>query len=377
MAGLAGSFTVRNERGAVILAAVGRWDAGAARLLDAPLRAFRAVGAQTVRFDLSQIERFDTAGAWLVWRTQKRLAAEGSRVELAGLDPVRQALLDEVAANDRPVRIEPDKRRGLARIAERTGKTAVQEVIKGRNFVAFLGLIVATLARALMQPSRLRLTSIVYHIEQVGLNALPIVGLISFLIGIVLAYQGASQLQQFGAEVFVVNLIAISVLRELGILLTAIIIAGRSGSAFTAQIGAMKVHEEVDAMRALGLDPMEILVLPRVIALVIALPLLAFFADIMDLLGGALMAWFTLDVSPAVFIDRLRLVASFWTVSVGLIKAPVFALLIAMVGCYEGLRVEGSAESVGKLTTRAVVESIFLVIVVDALFSIFFATIGT
>jgi len=376
MSGTAGSFTVRNERGMVVLAALGRWDAAAARLLDAPLRAFRAGGSQTVRLDLGQIERFDTAGAWLVWRTHKRLSAEGATVELVGLDPARQALLEQVAANDHPVRVEPDKSRGLARIAERTGKGAVQALRKGRNFVAFFGLIMVTLARAVAQPRRFRITSIVYHVEQVGLNALPIVGLISFLIGIVLAYQGASQLQQFGAEVFVVNLIAISVLRELAILLTAIIIAGRSGSAFTAQIGAMKVHEEVDAMRALGLDPMEILVLPRVIALVIALPLLAFFADIMGLLGGGLMAWFALDVSPAVFIERLHAATGFWTVAVGLIKAPVFALLIAMVGCYEGLRVEGSAESVGRLTTRAVVESIFLVIVVDALFSIFFAAIG-
>ena len=192
----------------------------------------------------------------------------------------------------------------------------------------------------------------------------------------VLAYQGATQLQQFGAEVFVVDLVAISVLREIGILLTAIIIAGRSGSAFTAQIGSMKVNEEVDAMRTLGLDPIEVLVLPRVLALLITLPLLTFIADLMGLLGGGLMAWVTLDISPAVFIERLNQSVSLWSFFVGLIKAPVFAFIIAMIGCFEGLKVVGSAESVGQRTTRAVVEAIFLVIVFDAIFSIFFAFVG-
>jgi phospholipid/cholesterol/gamma-HCH transport system permease protein len=212
--------------------------------------------------------------------------------------------------------------------------------------------------------------------EEVGLNAIPIVGLMSFLIGIVLAFQGASQLQRFGAEVFVVNLVAISVLREIGVLMTAIIVAGRSGSAFTAQIGSMKVNEEVDAMQTLGLDPMEVLVLPRLFALMLTLPLLAFFADIMGLMGGALMAWIALDISPATFIERLRDAIGLWSFWAGILKAPFFAFLIAMIGCYEGFQVTGSATSVGHRTTRAVVEAIFLVIVVDAAFSIFFQVIG-
>jgi phospholipid/cholesterol/gamma-HCH transport system permease protein len=222
----------------------------------------------------------------------------------------------------------------------------------------------------------LRLTPLVFHMEKVGLNALPIVGLISFLIGVVLAYQGATQLQKFGAEVFVVDLIGVSVLREIGILLTAIVVAGRSGSAFTAQIGSMKVNEEVDAMRTLGLDPIQVLVIPRTLALVLMLPLLAFFSDIMGLLGGGLMAWSVLDVSPGQFIERLNGSIGMWTFWVGIIKAPVFGLLIALVGCYEGLQVANSAESVGSRTTRSVVESIFLVMIVDAVFSIFFAYIG-
>jgi phospholipid/cholesterol/gamma-HCH transport system permease protein len=212
--------------------------------------------------------------------------------------------------------------------------------------------------------------------EEVGFNALPIVGLISLLIGVVLAYQGATQLEKFGAQVFVVNLVGVSVLREIGILLTAIVVAGRSGSAFAASIGSMVIREEVDAMRTLGLSPVEVLVLPRILALVLMLPVLAFFADLMGLLGGMLMCWLALDITPIVFLDRLRAavgVEHFW---VGISKAPVFGFVIGLVGCLDGLRVSGSAESVGRQTTRAVVTSIFLVIVADAFFSVFFSYLG-
>jgi phospholipid/cholesterol/gamma-HCH transport system permease protein len=215
-----------------------------------------------------------------------------------------------------------------------------------------------------------------HHLEQTCVNALPIVGLISFLIGIVMAYQGADQLRRFGAEIFTVDLLAISALREIGILLTAVVVAGRSGSAFTAEIGMMKVNEEVDALRTLGLDPLEVLVLPRLLALMIALPLLAFFADIMALFGGGLMCAFALDISPDQYLSRLSQAIwprTFW---VGIVKAPVFAFVIAMVACYEGLTVDGSAESVGRKTTMSVVVAIFLVIVFDAIFSIVFSSLG-
>ena len=198
----------------------------------------------------------------------------------------------------------------------------------------------------------------------------------SFLIGVVLAYQGADQLQRFGAQIFVVNLTGIAVVREMGILLAAIIVAGRSGSAFTAEIGSMKLREEIDAMRTLGLDPVERLVLPRVLALLIVMPLLAFYADLMGLLGGGVMAWAALDISPGFFIQRLNGAIGMWAFAVGIIKAPVFGFLIAMIGCNEGLKVSGDAESVGQRTTRSVVISIFMVIVVDAMFSIFFAVVG-
>jgi phospholipid/cholesterol/gamma-HCH transport system permease protein len=205
---------------------------------------------------------------------------------------------------------------------------------------------------------------------------MPIIGLLSFLIGIVVAYQGADQLRQFGAEIFTVDLLGVSIFREMGILLAAIVIAGRSGSAFAAQIGTMQVNQEVDAIRTLGLDPVEVLVLPRVLALLISMPLIAAYADVMGLIGGGLMVILTLDVSFYQFLERLQGAVTVWTFWAGIIKAPVFGFAIALTGCREGLKVTGSAESVGLHTTRAVVISIFLVIVSDALFSILFSAFG-
>jgi phospholipid/cholesterol/gamma-HCH transport system permease protein len=236
--------------------------------------------------------------------------------------------------------------------------------------------VMITLGGIVVHPRRLRLTSLVHHCQEIGLNAVPIVALMAFLIGVVLAFQGAAQLRQFGAEVFVVDLIAISVLRELGILLTAIIVAGRSGSAFTAAIGSMKMREEIDAMRTLGLDPVTILVVPRVLALMLMLPALGFIADISGLLGGALMSWIELGVSPAVFQSRLVGNTDVWHFGVGMIKAPFFALIIGIIGCYQGMMVGGNAESLGRLTSASVVLSIFMVIVMDAMFSIFFSVVG-
>jgi phospholipid/cholesterol/gamma-HCH transport system permease protein len=212
--------------------------------------------------------------------------------------------------------------------------------------------------------------------EQTGVDALPIVGLLTFLIGVVFAYQGADQLRRFGAEIYTVNLLGISILRELGVLITAILVAGRSGSAFTAQIGTMKVNEEIDAMRTLGLDPVEVLVLPRLFAVAVTLPLLTFYANVMGLLGGAIMSYFALDIGFTTFLRQLKWFMPGWSFWVGMVKAPFFAGIIAVCGCYEGLRAARSAESVGRLTTTSVVEAIFLVIVVDAAFSIVFSVLG-
>ncbi len=363
------------EDGGWRIGAAGRWTLHAAgSASDALDRAQKPEGGAAVRLDLSRVEALDTVGAYLLNRLADRLGAEGHAVEVVGLKPEHAALFGAVrdAGKAPPHAIERDHHPILDMVV-RTGQTTVNAGKEVLDLVGFLGLVTVTFGRLILRPSRLRLTSVLFHIEQTGLNALPILGLLSFLIGVVLAFQGADQLKRFGAELYVVNLLGISVLREIGILMTAIIVAGRSGSAFTAQIGTMKVNQEVDAM---GLDPIELLVVPRALALMISLPLLAFYADVMGLFGGAVMAYATLDITFGQFIRQLHSAVGINTVIAGLIKAPVFALVIAMVGCYEGLKVSGSAESVGIMTTKAVVEGIFLVIVIDAVFSVVFSMLG-
>jgi phospholipid/cholesterol/gamma-HCH transport system permease protein len=354
----------------------GRWGIAAAARLDAELTSVLEPPVSRLSVDARDVTVMDSAGAWIVHRAMRRVRAGGGTAEVFGARPEVEAMLAEVAANDHPSKGEPPPGNALVDVVASVGAAVVEIGRECAELLAFFGLLAETSWRTIRHPSRLRVVSVVHHMQQVGFNALPIVGLISFLIGVVLAYQGATQLQKFGAEVFVVDLIAISILREIGILLTAIVIAGRSGSAFTAQIGSMKVNEEIDAMRTLGLDPMEVLVLPRTLALVLTLPLLAFFSDIVGLFGGGLMAWATLDISPGLYLERLNGAIGAWTFWIGIIKAPVFAILIALLGCFEGFRVSGSSESVGNKTTRAVVESIFLVIVADAAFSILFAYLG-
>ncbi|MEQ8247709.1 MAG: MlaE family lipid ABC transporter permease subunit [Alphaproteobacteria bacterium] len=362
--------------GRQVIAPVGRWAVGGLFAVEKEIRAMAAASAGPTLIDLAKVEVLDTAGAWTIYRTARDLEARGIAVDLVGVNDAQAAMIEAVRAAE--TEVEPDEPTGnsFVNMVEHVGRSAVDIGRETADLLGFFGLILTTAARALTRPHKLRTTSLFYHMEEVGLNAIPIVGLMAFLIGIVLAFQGASQLQRFGAEVFVVNLVAVSVLREIGVLMTAIIVAGRSGSAFTAQIGSMKVNEEVDAMQTLGLDPIEVLVLPRLFALVLTLPLLAFFADIMGLVGGGLMAWIALDISPATFIERLRDAVSMWSFWVGILKAPFFAFMIAMIGCYEGFQVTGSATSVGQRTTRAVVEAIFLVIVIDAAFSIFFQVVG-
>ncbi|QYX55962.1 ABC transporter permease [Roseovarius sp. SCSIO 43702] len=333
-----------------------------------------AEGAEVI--DLSDIHHMDTAGAWYVVDMQQRLAATGGEVPIEGADDAQHHLLEAVRRNMPPEEGPQPPRRSLADRLEALGrKTAVSGKI-AVELTSFLGQVIASLGNTFLHPRRLRLTSLVHHMQEVGWNAIPIVALMSFLIGVVLAFQGSVQLRQFGAEVFVVDLIAISVLRELGILLTAIIVAGRSGSAYTAAIGSMKMREEVDAMRTLGLDPIDILVVPRVLALILMLPVLGLISDISGLVGGAIMSWIELGVSPAVFQARLVSNTDVWHFLVGMIKAPFFALIIGIIGCYEGLKVGGDAESLGRLTSTSVVLSIFMVIVADALFSVIFALIG-
>ncbi|AWJ92520.1 ABC transporter permease (plasmid) [Azospirillum baldaniorum] len=355
------------------LAALGHWDLKAAGSLSGTLDRFALDGGGAVSLDLSRLDAMDTVGAYLLSALSDRLKAAGHGVDLAAIRPEHAALFDAVREVGPPPVERAQTHRPILDMLERTGRTAVDGLREGRDLLSFLGLIAITFGRLIVNPRRLRFRSVMFHIEQTGLNALPILGLLSFLIGVVLAFQGADQLRRFGAELFVVNLLGVSILREIGILMTAIIVAGRSGSAFTAQIGTMKVNQEVDAISTLGLDVVELLVVPRALALMITLPLLAFYADIMGLFGGAVMSYATLDITFGQFIRQLHGAVTLPHFLVGLVKAPVFALVIAMVGCYEGLKVSGSAESVGTLTTKSVVESIFLVIVLDAVFSVLFS----
>ncbi len=381
-AGLAADPTeawIRSERAdaALLVSAGGRWDISAARRLSQSLPTVESAdGAKSVTVDMSRVEGLDTSGAWLLRRTMDEFRDRGLDVTVTGARPAFEALLDDVGLTDTQVQIEAPMPPKIVEIANRIGQSTFEIAAEARDLIGFFGLLLSKSVGVILRPSRLRFTSTVYHMEQVGLNALPIVALLSFLIGIVLAYQGAEQLRQFGAELFVVNLLGISILRELGILITAIIIAGRSGSSFTAQIGTMKVNEEVDAMQTIGIDPIEILVIPRVAALVLTLPLLAFLSDVVGLAGGALMSYFVLDITFGQFVKQLQAAVGLEQLWIGLVKAPVFAFAIAMIGCYEGLKVSGSAESVGQMTTKSVVESIFLVIVLDALFSIIFVNLG-
>jgi phospholipid/cholesterol/gamma-HCH transport system permease protein len=328
--------------------------------------------------DVSGVTVLDMAGAWAIASFQAAQEAKGRKVTITGAKAAHDLLLQTVRKAMPPKRIRrrrlPHQEAG-ASLAHLGQSVSVFAASLGEN-IGFLGLVMARLATAARHPSRLRVTALVHHMQQAGLDAVPIVALMGFLIGVVLAFQGAAQLKQFGAEVFVVDLISISILRELGILLTAIIVAGRSASSFTAAIGSMKMREEIDAMRVLGLDPIELLVLPRVLALVITLPVLGFIASMAGLLGGGLMAWIELGISPGVFRTQLLANTSVSHALVGLSKAPVFAMIIAVVGCYQGMQVGGNTDSLGSRTSRSVVVAIFLVIVVDALFSIFFAVWG-
>ncbi|SLN51360.1 putative phospholipid ABC transporter permease protein MlaE [Roseivivax jejudonensis] len=340
-------------------------------------RALSRVGAERpVTIDLSRVERMDTAGAHVVTRLEARLAAEGKGARIAGASPAHAALLETVAAAEPAAAPAPAARRGAAERLAGVGRRVAGAGRFGAELLDMLGLILARLARGIVRPREFRLTALVHHCEAVGVQAVPIVALMAFLIGIVLAFQGATQLRQFGAEVFVVDLIAISILRELGVLLTSIIVAGRTASAFTAAIGSMKMREEIDAMRTLGLDPGTMLFVPRVLALLLMLPILALIANAAGLVGGGIMAWLVLDISPPMFLTRLVEGTDVANYVIGLIKAPVFALIIGVVGCHAGMRVRGNAESLGRQTSAAVVTAIFAVIVADAVFSVLFAEIG-
>lgn len=320
--------------------------------------------------DLAGLDRLDTAGAWYLARRQSAGTA------LEGLPDAHRALLKTVEKAMPAPEPEPPSPPLILRILTDIGARTAANARLFLELLAFLGRFLAALARTIRHPGEFRLTSLVFHCQETGLKAVPIVSLICFLIAVVIAFQGATLLTQFGAEIYVVDLITISLLRELGVLLTAIIVAGRTASALTASIGSMKMREELDAMRTLGLDPDTVLIVPRVLALIIMLPILTLIANVAGLIGGAAMSWVSLGISPALFQARMIENTDVWHAIVGLAKAPFFAVIIGIIGCHAGMSVGKDAESLGRMTSNAVVRAIFAVIVVDALFSVFFAQVG-
>ncbi len=326
--------------------------------------------------DGARIEALDSAGAWMLQKLLLRLNRAGMVVTLRGLRPEFAKLLGIVAQHDADQAGRPPlPAKQTPGLLERIGRGAQEALAQALGLLSFIGESALALAVSVAQPARLRWRPVLFNIRSAGVDALPIVGLLSFLLGIVVAYQGAAQLRQYGANIFVADLVGLSMLREFAPLITAIIIAGRSGSAFAAQIGTMSVTEEIDAMRTVGIAPLELLVLPKILALAIVMPLLTLFADVLGVFGGMLMARSQLGVGFGDFLERFLKAVSVTHLLIGICKAPVFAVIIAVVGCFQGFRARGGADSVGRQTTSSVVQAIFLVIVADALFSIAFSAL--
>lgn len=355
---------------------LGDWTVHAGRLAETEADSIilAADGARRATIDLGGIEQLDTAGAWLIDRSMAQLATAGMEVGYARAHPEHEILLHEahyrVFETPKRARIAP-----LILVLSDIGEsvyTSGRDLVDG---VGFLGQVVSTALWLAVHPARWRITPTVFHFESFGFRSVPIIVLINFLVGAIVAQQGIFQLQRFGASPFAVDLIGILTLRELGVLITSIMIAGRSGSAITAEIGSMKMGEEIDALEVMALDPIEVLIVPRVVALVVALPILTFLADLAGLFGGLCVSWVYGGIAPEVFLERLQGAVDFSVFMIGITKAPFMALMIAIIASVEGFAVQGSAESLGSKVTNSVVKSIFMVIVVDGLFAMFFAAI--
>jgi phospholipid/cholesterol/gamma-HCH transport system permease protein len=368
--------TIGAER--VDIVAAGAWTAAHSQVLEQLIGAAipRISGARLVIIDMAGVRELDTLGGWLIERLVRRANSDAGQAQLIDLAPRYRGLMDEMHRVHSPTRaLLPTPNRMLI-LLDRVGRAAAQLQSDFVEFITMLGAVGFALGRVVWQPYRFRFTSTVYHLFRVGWLAVPIMALITFLIGGIIAQQGIFHFRKFGAEDYVVDMVGILVLREIGVLIVSIMLAGRSGSAYTAELGSMKMREEIDALRTMGFDPIEVLIVPRIIALVCALPILAFIGSMSALYGGGLVAWLYGGMSPAVFIARLKEAISLTHFEVGMIKAPFMALVIGIVACSEGLKVKGSSESLGIQTTTSVVKSIFLVIVLDGAFAIFFASIG-
>jgi phospholipid/cholesterol/gamma-HCH transport system permease protein len=368
-------FTLARKADGAVIRLSGAWSALQADLVEPVAeRMKQAHSGGALLIDLSGISSFDTLGAIVLQRVLDAWALSGRAASMAGANESVAALLAEIKLIPHSEVIKSPENKAIGIIAD-IGESVV---VAGHDFVGstgFFGQVILALGKLLLVPRKIRWTSIVAQLEHVGFRGVPIIMLISFLVGAIVAQQGIFQLSRFGASTFAVNLIGILVLRELGVLLTSIMVAGRSGSAFTAELGSMTMREEVDALRVMGLDPIEILVIPRLIALIAALPLLTFVADLSALFGGGVVSWLYAGMASDVYLERLKDAISLKTIFAGLIKAPFMALVIALIACGDGLSVKGSAESLGRKVTDAVVKSIFMVIVVDGIFAMFFAAI--
>ena len=374
----AAAITGRVEGDRVALAATGAWTAEAAAALESIVEetARRYQAARRIDIDLTRLERLDTFGAWLIERLTRTLAARGSTARIVGLSDADRGLIEEVRLVNRAATHAGRADNPVLAILDATGR-AVASIGWSLVLIAQLfGAVTAAIAGTIARPARLRLTSTIHHLERVGWRAVPIILLSTFLIGAIIAQQGIFHFRTFGAEVYVVDMVGILVLREVGVLIVCVMVAGRSGSAYTAELGSMKMREEIDALRTMGFDPVEVLVLPRIVALIVAVPLLTFLGAMAALYGAELVCTLYGGMEPEIFLSRLREAISAQTFAVGMIKAPFMALVIGLVACVEGFEVEGSAASLGQRTTASVVKSIFLVIVLDGFFAMFFAAIG-
>jgi phospholipid/cholesterol/gamma-HCH transport system permease protein len=362
---------------ALALCATGTWTARFAPVLERIVAdAEKLAGSRpNIFIDVSEVSKLDTFGAWLIERLRRSLTQGNVEAQIAGLSANYSSLVDEVRRVKASPAIETNSVT-IAGMLEQIGRGVAGVAGTMAGLVDMLGAVLAAGGRVLIHPRSLRMTSTVHHLEQVCWRAVPIIVLITFLIGCIISQQGIFHFRRFGADIFVVDMLGVLVLREIGVLLVAIMVAGRSGSAYTAELGSMKMREEIDALRTMGFDPIEVLVLPRMLALVIALPILAFLGAMAALYGGGLVAWLYGGVQPEAFLLRLRDAISLDHFVVGLVKAPVMAAVIGIVACVEGLAVQGSAESLGQHTTSSVVKGIFFVIVMDGVFAIFFASIG-
>jgi phospholipid/cholesterol/gamma-HCH transport system permease protein len=353
----------------------GDWSLAAMPSIEAQLASLPAALHGNLVCDWTDAQAPGISPAWALLR---RLAEDAPvlAVRHAGNPPHFLELLQKLHVERHAAHSALSAEPTLERLVGRLGRWSVLQGVHARGVIVFLGRIATVVGQAFSRSSAWRISSLTRHIYETGITAIPIVALIAFLISVIVAYLGAQQLSRFGADIFVVDLVTIATLREMGVLLTSIIVAGRSGSAFAAEIGVMELNEETDALRAMGMNPIELLVVPRVLALVIALPLLTVIADAMGLAGGGLLSLINLHIPLPQFTARMRESLSSTTFWSGLVKAPVFAILIAMVGTYRGMQVRDSARELGRLTTVAVVQSIFMVILADVLFAVLFVQIN-